>query len=447
MAIFCRECGSKLVNGRCVRPGCPNYSGEPAEGGNAKMEPGGFSVPNDAFGSSSDSGGFMTPGDGSFEVELPDSDPSGFGGSSANEPGSNDFSYPGDNAGPGGFGYPGDNAGPGGFGYPGDNAGSGGFGYPGDNAGSDGFGYPGDNARPGNLGYSGGNAGPSGFGYPGDNAGPGNPGYPGDNAGPGGFGYPGRGGTQRGGFSSEDLQRKLSDAGKTANDAIKDGIDKFNQGYEKTMTRERSITDGTGSGFTGTGDQTITGIKLVKDEKMVRTYHCTTYGLIRKKEGYITVTNKRVIFESVDTTSRVANEVVLDGVTGFRNYYGLSISPALLVTAFILGMSAVSLFGTGLNFYGGNPFILPSIIMLMIAGACGFFAFKRSVVVSVFSSKASGTPICIGESPRSMIGNGALYTMVGKPTEDTGTMIREIGAMVQDLQTRGDHAIEDWVIR
>ena len=46
-----------------------------------------------------------------------------------------------------------------------------------------------------------------------------------------------------------------------------------------------------------------------------------------------------------------------------------------------------------------------------------------------------------------MIGNGALYTMVGKPTEDTGTMIREIGAMVQDLQTRGDHAIEDWVIR
>ena len=363
MAIFCRECGSKLVNGRCVRPGCPNYSGEPAEGGNAKMEPGGFSVPNDAFGSSSDSGGFMTPGDSSFEVELPDSDPSGFGGSSANEPGSNDFSYPG------------------------------------------------------------------------------------DNAGPGGFGYPGRGGTQRGGFSSEDLQRKLSDAGKTANDAIKDGIDKFNQGYEKTMTRERSITDGTGSGFTGTGDQTITGIKLVKDEKMVRTYHCTTYGLIRKKEGYITVTNKRVIFESVDTTSRVANEVVLDGVTGFRNYYGLSISPALLVTAFILGMSAVSLFGTGLNFYGGNPFILPSIIMLMIAGACGFFAFKRSVVVSVFSSKASGTPICVGESPRSMIGNGALYTMVGKPTEDTGTMIREIGAMVQDLQTRGDHAIEDWVIR
>ena len=213
------------------------------------------------------------------------------------------------------------------------------------------------------------------------------------------------------------------------------------------MTRERSITDGTGSGFTGTGDQTITGIKLVKDEKMVRTYHCTTYGLIRKKEGYITVTNKRVIFESVDTTSRVANEVVLDGVTGFRNYYGLSISPALLVTAFILGMSAVSLFGTGFDFYGGNPFILPSIIMLMIAGACGFFAFKRSVVVSVFSSKASGTPICIGESPRSMIGNGALYTMVGKPTEDTGTMIREIGAMVQDLQTRGDHAIEDWVIR
>ena len=435
MAIFCRECGSKLVNGRCVRPGCPNYSGEPAEGGNAKMEPGGFSVSNDAFGSSSDSGGFMTPDEGSFEVELPDSDPSGFGGSSANEPGSNDFSYPGDNAGSGGFGYPGDNAGSGGFGYPGDNAGQGGFGYPGDNASQGGFGYPGDNAGSGDPGY------------PGDNAGPGNPGYPGDNAGPGGFGYPGRGGTQRGGFSSEDLQRKISDAGKTANDAIKDGIDKFNQGYEKTMTRERSITDGTGSGFTGTGDQTITGIKLVKDEKMVRTYHCTTYGLIRKKEGYITVTNKRVIFESVDTTSRVANEVVLDGVTGFRNYYGLSISPALLVTAFILGMSAVSLFGMGFDFYGGNPFILPSIIMLMIAGACGFFAFKRSVVVSVFSSKASGTPICVGESPRSMIGNGALYTMVGKPTEDTGTMIREIGAMVQDLQTRGDHAIEDWVIR
>ena len=447
MAIFCRECGSKLVNGKCVRPGCPNYSGEPAEGGNAKMEPGGFSVSNDAFGSSSDSGGFMTPDEGSFEVELPDSEPSGFGGSSANDKGSNDFSYPGDNAGSVGFSYPGDNAGSGGFSYPGDNAGSGGFGYPGDNAGQGGFGYPGDNAGSGDPGYPGDNAGQGGFGYPGDNAGPGNPGYPGDNAGPGGFGYPGRGGTQRGGFSSEDLQRKISDAGKTANDAIKDGIDKFNQGYEKTMTRERSITDGTGSGFTGTGDQTITGIKLVKDEKMVRTYHCTTYGLIRKKEGYITVTNKRVIFESVDTTSRVANEVVLDGVTGFRNYYGLSISPALLVTAFILGMSAVSLFGMGFDFYGGNPFIFPSIIMLMIAGACGFFAFKRSVVVSVFSSKASGTPICVGESPRSMIGNGALYTMVGKPTEDTGTMIREIGAMVQDLQTRGDHAIEDWVIR
>lgn len=400
MANFCRNCGSRLVNGKCVRPGCPDYAGQPEDSGNVKMEPSSFAGPDAAYDHNDSEAPAIEP----FEPELPDENPSEFGRPSGAAVQRTGYDNPGDNAGAPGYGYPGDNAGAPGNGYPGDSAGAPGNGYPGDNAGAPGYGYPGDNQF-----------GPAG--------------------------------SQRGRYSSDDLQRKISDAGKKADEAIRGGLDALGESYQKQMARERSITDGTGRGFTGTGDETITGIKLVNGEKMVRTYHCTTYGFFRKKEGYMTVTNKRVIFESMDATSRISNEVTLDSVSGFKNYYGMNISPGLLISAVIFFLFAIGMFQVATQMYrGGIIFVFYALMLIALAAVCGFLAIKRSVVVSVFSSKATGTPISVGEGPRSMIGNGSVYTMVGRPTEDTGTMIREIGAMVQDLQTRGDHAIEDWVV-
>lgn len=42
-------------------------------------------------------------------------------------------------------------------------------------------------------------------------------------------------------------------------------------------------------------------------------------------------------------------------------------------------------------------------------------------------------------------GNGALKTLKSAPTQDTDRMINELGAVIHDLQTMGDAAIENGV--
>lgn len=182
---------------------------------------------------------------------------------------------------------------------------------------------------------------------------------------------------------------------------------------------------------------------LAENEKVVRQYQCTD---IRhpKAAGYLAVTNKRVIFYGRGSSSRVVKEVVLDSVSGIDCFYGMDIRLGRLIFGVILAILGIVLksviddtfyFGS----YGTSALLLTVIGVLLVA-----LSLRKCFYLSIFSSKANGSPISIGGQPRSVIGNGALYSLSSRPTQDTDRMLSELGALIQDLQTMGDHAVDKW---
>lgn len=175
-------------------------------------------------------------------------------------------------------------------------------------------------------------------------------------------------------------------------------------------------------------------IAMAENERLVRKYMCSSLKRPRC-EGYLTVTNKRVIFHAKGTSSRVSKEIILDSVSGLDCFYGMDIRLGGIIFGALLALTGIF----GLKYY-----TLPSLVILVLGVLLILASIKRCFILSIFSSKATGAPISFGTGPRSMIGNGALYSLTCSPTHDTDRMINELGALVQDLQTLGDHAIEKW---
>ena len=65
-------------------------------------------------------------------------------------------------------------------------------------------------------------------------------------------------------------------------------------------------------------------------------------------------------------------------------------------------------------------------------------------ILSLYATGTDGMPIQIGTPPISSIGNGALYSLKAVKSSETDLMMKELGAMVEELQTMGDMAIEKW---
>ena len=191
-----------------------------------------------------------------------------------------------------------------------------------------------------------------------------------------------------------------------------------------------------GGGYTNSTPARTPDLILAENEKIVRQYQVANIKRPRCT-GYLTVTNKRIIFSGMANTSRVAKEVVLDSVSGLDGYYGLNINAFTLVIAIILLIGSIYMFTT--RYLTGM-----GVVVLLCALVLGVLSFSRSFFLAIFSSKAMGAPIALGSGVKSLIGNGALYTLTSAPTVDTDRMISELGALVQDLQTLGDHAIDKW---
>ena len=176
---------------------------------------------------------------------------------------------------------------------------------------------------------------------------------------------------------------------------------------------------------------------LAENEKVVRQYQCSDIKRPRCS-GYLIVTNKRLLFQGKGTTSRISKEVVLDSVSGLDCYYGMNINIPGIILGVLLALCSFMLFG------GGGQLVFPGLIVLALGVLLVVSSFQKSFCLSVYSSKANGSPITVGTGPKTLAGNGALYTLASAPTPDTDRMLDELGALVQDLQTLGDHAIEKW---
>ena len=178
------------------------------------------------------------------------------------------------------------------------------------------------------------------------------------------------------------------------------------------------------------------GTVLAEGEVIVRSYNCAN---VKGVAGYLTVTNKRLMFNATggSNSSRYSQEVTLSTVSGFTLHRGTNYNWNLIIYGVLLVILGVIL--------GGMLESTAGIIMCVVAAAVLFFlGIRPAFQIIVYANNVNPSPIHIGEGPKSIIGNSALFAFVSTPTTDTNVMISELGALVQDLQSMGDLAIEKW---
>lgn len=181
---------------------------------------------------------------------------------------------------------------------------------------------------------------------------------------------------------------------------------------------------------------------LAEGEVVVKRYNCAD---VRGAKGYMTVTNKRLMFNASGGNSRYNQEVTLSSVSGLTLYRGTNYDLKLIIIGALfalLGIVALSSSGGSYGGFGAGATI--GLVLLLIGGIIIFLGIKTAFQIAVYAKDVSLSPIVVGEGPKSIIGNLALFAIVSTPTADTDIMINELGALVQDLQSMGDLAIEKW---
>jgi hypothetical protein len=187
----------------------------------------------------------------------------------------------------------------------------------------------------------------------------------------------------------------------------------------------------------------IATIVCSPEEKHVKTYKCTQM-IFPKCIGYLSVTNKRLIYHSHSRDSRIVDEVQLNTVTGIRSFYGSKINYIMLVLGIVCSLFALRNIFSLNRSWSPSLDILMALVLGVAAAAMFYFCYRKTFRLLVFSSGATGTPIAVGEGFGNLGGNSALLSLTATPTEETDQMMRELGCVVGDLQTMGDLAIERW---
>lgn len=206
-----------------------------------------------------------------------------------------------------------------------------------------------------------------------------------------------------------------------------------------------------------------------ENEQEVKTYHCTQLRF-PPCAGYLTVTNKRLIFHGFSagfgnsimekvfnssnvetgTNSRIVNEVKIDSISGLNTFYGAKINAGKFILGIALLILAIVLFATssrvswstGRRSISGFQVIL-GIVALGLSIWQFSKTFRRTFFCKVYSSQATGA-ISIGEGMGGIIGGAATFSMSALPTAQTDLMIKELGAMILDIQALGDRGVKKW---
>lgn len=265
-------------------------------------------------------------------------------------------------------------------------------------------------------------------------------------------------------------------------------------------------------------------------EKTVRTYHCTSLSsrlLNLKAEGYLTITNKRVVFygsgRSGGETSILQSEVPVADVSGITCFKGMYFSLVHFLAALfgpvlmwiVLGPIGAVFVGAATLLLSGSGSAAPQIILLLVALAvvaatstrprtsiwrplgatlgtlmalgatgaallssvsgalfgrsrgetditalailiavilgiyalvcCAWYARRPTMSLAIGSKGGSNTPIAIsGLSGVGLYNTTAMRALTAEPAEDAEGMIRELGAMISDIQSLGDFGIQKW---
>lgn len=180
---------------------------------------------------------------------------------------------------------------------------------------------------------------------------------------------------------------------------------------------------------------------LSDGEYKITSYLCSELKF-PKCEGRMTVTNKRLIFHGVGggfSDNRIVQEVGIKEVRGISSYYGLHIYWGKLILGILLiliGFSGINmmsqLYGYGDSFINNKEGIYMLVVMLV-----GIYlvitAFRKAYFLNVYT-RAMSAGIEIGNGANTLVGNSAVFSIVGAPSRETNKMMKELGSMVMEIQ-------------
>lgn len=208
---------------------------------------------------------------------------------------------------------------------------------------------------------------------------------------------------------------------------------------------------------------------LSDNEKEVTTYRCSELKF-PPCTGFLTVTNKRVVFHGVSTSlgngflegllssgpgqsanSRIVNEVKIDSISGLNCFYGAKVNFMRAFFGVLVAILSLICFGNsrGTNWMTGRTETKGFMIFLGVALLCLalfilYKCFKRVFSLKIYSTQATGA-ISIGEGMGGMLGSSAAFSMIASPTPETDLMMRQLGAIIYDIQALGDRGASKWI--
>jgi len=275
-----------------------------------------------------------------------------------------------------------------------------------------------------------------------------------------------------------------------------------------------------------------TTIEAAQNEFVVKTYHASkVQSRITNtfSDGLLHVTNKRVIFRMVSTTSVIHSEIPIDNVSGIslyqsKNYDWRKILLYVFLSIFIIIPTIAGIFGgvfdfileiarinywltigmsclligllvrsneqvnkyfstsptINLNFFvtlmvyvllllflyslvqqTSNTIVslvyiflicivsafLISILISRLSLPQNIIPYKHNMSLSVVSKGGSSTPIMVAGSMAVETGmalHAVAQALDAQPGPDAEALIKELGALIHDIQTLGDYGIERW---
>ncbi|MEK4011130.1 hypothetical protein [Peribacillus sp. FSL M8-0224] len=194
--------------------------------------------------------------------------------------------------------------------------------------------------------------------------------------------------------------------------------------------------------------KTARGIILAEDEVVIREYEAS-YIDVPKSEGYIITTNRRLIFtgstSSAMGSSIIVRDTKIDNITGVVG--GLTRKKSIIQIIIGVIIALIGLVGIFNDF---------NIIMLLVLLLGSYIAYRGisaggvQMYLSIFSSQAAPAISVAVEASRGLFSriskHDAVMTVAASgPGKHTEQMIREIGALVQDIQIMGELAVSKWI--
>jgi hypothetical protein len=193
---------------------------------------------------------------------------------------------------------------------------------------------------------------------------------------------------------------------------------------------------------------------LAEEEIALRTYLCSErvapwYSSQKDNfKGYLTVTNRRIIYRSLGENVRSVREIPVESYRGFECCYGRGWSVSELLSGIIVSFGAVGFLF--LNLLTAEPFGVFSFLtaapfgILIVGLVLILTSRRRTMALRIYSEKQNVSPISlVKQSNFASMKTSGEYD-AGLPAEQTGALMSEFGALISDVQRFGDEAIAKW---